>query len=47
MEDERHTERLYRKIDSFLKWTGLYRAAKGIAGVRHTVERSCCHERRS
>jgi SAM-dependent methyltransferase len=37
MEDERHTERLYRKIDSFLKWTGLYRAAKGIAGVRHTV----------
>jgi hypothetical protein len=33
MEDERQTERLYRKIDNFLKWTGLCRAAKGTPSL--------------
>jgi hypothetical protein len=33
MEAERQTERLYRKIDGFLKWTGLFRAAKGTPSL--------------
>jgi hypothetical protein len=33
MVDERQTERLYRKIDGFLKWTGLFWAVKGTPSL--------------